>query len=334
MANILAGLPRSTIVFGLLTAVPFGLAIKDTITGTPPSSARHADGGDDDGDAEAGIERWEREERERIEREEAERAALRGMIAAMIPEAKEAGLRLGAYRLGAPMPASTTPELDALRQRTGARLVPVEDGAGNLLRLTVSFPNTGEREICSLIEERLDAAWGESSRSYTDGETRAHYMTTPLQRVTFTSSLDAADRCMLVVEPTVAPADFASRSEAAIVPLWAVGKPAKVLVTKLGDTAFSDATQIRWSASGVGAGIAETELYARVVKGTIVTVSARFQASPATILAVHEALTAQFGEPVADGTEWPKAKLVLVTADENAGTYQLLAGELVPEPQE
>lgn len=327
-------LPTSTIVLGLLTAVPFGLAIKDTISGTGTRGSASSDDDElveNDPDAEHDYERYQRE------REEAEakaRAALDGAIDRLIPSGTAGRLGLAGYEIGAAAPPSETPDRDVLERVTRMRLASGRSATGALDKLTLTFPAyVDEQSVCLTLSKRLANAWGDGEHTHAMGEARTHFVseTAPHTRVTFVEP-DEGERCQLVAEPAIAPAAFLTKAETSTVPLWAVGKPAKLLVDKLGDTAFSDATQIRWTTAGVGAGLGGTELYARIVKGKIVTLAVKFQASASTIRAVAEQLVADLGEPLdGDPVVWPKAKVTLTTVDDTMGEYDLLVGAPLPE---
>ncbi|GEM_PF-6776450 len=327
-------LPTSTIVMALLTAVPFGLAIKDTVTGkgsfVMPSS------GEDDASLES-YERAQREYEEKEAQEEAQRALeLKSVVDALIPMDTKAQLGIRGYDLNQPLSSGGKLE-EQLLTLAHAAFEPVTNTDGTLKTLTISFPQYGDSDsVCSLIGQRLTDAWGEAPRTYKSGTSRRHFTTTltkPVQRVTFFDP-EVSERCSLLVEGYVAAPDFITKTESSTVPVWAVGKPAKKLIDKLGGYAFSDDMQIRWPAPGVGEGASGTELYARIVKGKIVTLTATFQASESTIGAVAEKLVAEFGEPTeSDPLVWTKPKLSLTTVDDTAGEYLFVAGEPLPEEE-
>lgn len=328
-------LPTSTIVMALLTAVPFGLAIKDTVTGkssfeVPPSTDDYSDASRDS------YERAQREDEEKQAQVEARRTLeLKGLVDALIPMDAKAQLRLPGYELGRPLGSGGRLE-EQLLTLAHAAVEPVTNTDGTLKTLTISFPHYGDTDVCLQIGQRITEAWGESSRTYKSGTSRRHFttpLTKPVQRVTFFDP-EGSERCELLLEGYVAPTDFITKTETSTVPVWAVGKPAKKLIDKLGGYAFSDDMQIRWATPGVGEGASTTELYARIVKGKIVTLTATFQASENTIGAVAEKLVADFGEPTeSDPVVWTKAKLSLATVDDIAGEYLFVAGEPLPEEE-
>lgn len=322
-------LHTSTIVLALITAVPFGLAIKDTVQGK-----KAYDFSDHDGDDSESLDRYEEEFRQaqRIEEERAERekATLQAAIEKLIPVSTAGVLR--GYELGTELPLDSNLQ-DSLRLEARAVFSPARKPDGTLKTMTITFPQyKGDTNVCSIVGERLDEAWGTPARTYLDGTSRRHYAATkPQQRVTFVDP-GYGERCQLVVEEYIGPAAYVTKTETSTVPLWAVGKPAKKLIEKLGGDAFSDDTQIRWNRPGVGQGLGETELYARIVKGKIVTITAKFQASDVAIGAVAEQLVADHGEPEdSDPVVWKKSKLSLATVDDSAGEYLLVAGEPLPE---
>lgn len=306
-------LPTSTIVMAVLTAVPFGLAIKDTVTGTPTIDTRsEAERLDDEAN-----ERMDRAQREYAEQEGKKKAELRSAIDALIPMSKPATVVLV--------------EQERLEDIAHAVFTPA-DGANPM---TITFPEyRGDESVCSIVSERLDEAWGTAQRTYSHNDTRKHYAEIePQRRATFVDP-DDDRRCELIIEPYVRPSEFVNKTETSIVPLWALGKPAQKLVEKLGGDAFSDATQIRWTKPGLGLGIHGTELFARVVKGKIVTITARFETSSESIGQLAEQLATEYGAPPeADPVVWKKAKITLATIDDSAGEYLITVGDPLPEEE-
>ena len=316
----------STIVMALLTAIPFGLAVKDTITGTGSLDVPRGEVPEEEASAESSN----RAIREYEEQRDADAAKLRAAIEKLIP-AEKGVIALPGYELGRALPDSSPDreQLEAMR----TDVTPVTSD-GTLKSLTIAFPQQRSNEaVCELVSQRLDE-WGTPSRTYLDGASRRHYTTTePHQRVTFVEP-EGTGRCELVIENFVDVPSFITKTEESVIPLWAVGKSDTKLVGHLGANAFADARQIRWTELGVGEGLGETELHARVVKGKIVTITAKFQASEATIGALVEKLSADFGEPTeTDPVMWKKAKLFIATLDDTAGTYQLVVGAPLPEEE-
>jgi hypothetical protein len=320
-------LHTSTIVLAVITAVPFGLAIKDTVQGKTPYGSLMGDVSEDDSESDESFEAARREYEEREAKEKEERDAA---IASLF--STEAGkLNLSGFALGRELKLDTA-EQELLEARAHAVFRPSRTNDETLRSLTISFPQYGDNEVCDLVGEKLEERWGTPKRTYGDDSISWHYTTTtttPPQRVTFVDP-GGSERCQLVLEQHVLPADFVNKTPASTVPLWALGKPAAKLVEQLGDDAFSDATQIRWTALGVGAGLGTTELYARVVKGKIVTVTAKFNAASNDTLVEH--LDATYGEStITDVMTWKAAKISLSLVDESTGDHLLVAGEPLPE---
>jgi hypothetical protein len=318
-------LHTSTIVMALITAVPFGLAIKDTAQGKTGYMAS-----DEELDSEALDRYGESAHREYEEREAKEKAELVASIEKLIPMSAAGVLR--GYEVNTDTPISSELQ-DRLEMNAHAVFTPARKPDGTLKTMIISFPRyRGDTNVCSLVEERLEEAWGSPSRTYSNGNSRSHYAAIkPQQRVTYLDP-EGDERCSLVVEEYVNTSEYITKAETSAVPLWAIGKPAAKLVEKLGDDAFSDATQIRWNRPGVGLGFGETELYARIVKGKIVTITAKFQASDVSIGEVAEKLVEEHGAPEdAGAVVWTKSKLSLTTTDDTAGEYLLVAGEPLPD---
>lgn len=321
-------LPTSTIVMALLTAVPFGLAIKDTVTG----KSAYDMPSDEYREAEESLENMDRAAREYEEAEQKKMRELTTSIEKLIPMGTKAKLEVPGYAWNQTVLEMATDDKKRLEDVAHAVFDATTKPDGTLKTLTISFPQyrSGEN-ICLLVSERLEEAWGGSQRTYDNGFTQKHWVTTrPMQRVTFLDP-DDGSRCLLALEEWVGIPDFITKTETSIVPLWAIGEPATKLVEKLGDNAFSDETQIRWNAVGVGEGLGETELYARIVKGKVVTVTAKFQTSEVSIGALVGHLDNEHGESTGDDPMvWKTAKLSLGTVDDTTGTYLLVAGESLP----
>lgn len=299
-------IPTSTIVMALVTAVPFGLAIKDTVQGKSAFDAPTEELLDVD-------EPTEVMDRAAMDYEQAEQKRgleIHAAVKSLIPDTKG------------------VPHIDEAQVRATLR----GTVAAKANKTTLTFPQyVGDSSVCSTIFVRMNDVWGPAEASYTDDYTLRTWVSGEArQRATFRDPNDDA-RCELVIEPFVAIPAFVNTTEESTVPLWAVGEPAAKLVGKLGADAFSDATQIRWTRPGVGNGYGETELYARVVKGKIVTITAKFQSTNETMLAMSEQLTSDFGAPSEiEASTWKKAKLSIAALDEGAGEYMITVGAPLP----
>lgn len=320
-------LPTSTIVMALLTAVPFGLAIKDTVTGTSAYDARS----DEEREKDEALEALEREYEDQQQQKKVD---LEASLEQLIPTARKAIIGLPGYDLGQPTPEESSAQA-RLERVAYALISTTKNSDAKLNSVTISFPQyMSDENICLRVSQRLEDAWGSSSRTYGNSSSRKHWATTsPQQRATFIDP-DGDERCAIVVEEFAGPLHFVTKTEASVVPLWAIGKSADKLAEKLGPDAYSDDTQIRWTGIGYGEGYGGTELYARSVKGKIVTVTAKFQTSAVSARALVDKLVADHGEPtVTDPAVWEKSKLSLATLDDSAGEYLLVAGAPLPDEE-
>ncbi len=324
-------LPTSTIVMALITAVPFGLAIKDTVQGKTPYSSLADDYDDHD---EYDIDDYRTKAQAEFDEQQAkEKDAIISTFDELIPTSTVGELR--GFVLNSDVPLDS--DLQRRLQRTPrAEITPTRKPDGALKSVRLVFPEyRGTNNICSLLEHRLEQAWGRASRSTRDGVGYWHYVAAGKpQRVTYLEA-DDNNECSLVLEESIRPSEFITKTETSTVPLWAVGKPAAALVAKLGGDAYSSSTQIRWMRPGVGAGFGETELYARVVKGKIVTITARFRVSEHSVRELAETLIDDHGTPIdGDPVVWKKSKLSLETVDDAAGDYLVVAGDALPSSDE
>ena len=294
----------------LVTAVPFGLAIRDTVR--HPSANEDAldfDGSHARARALAAEQaRWEAEERAAQARHEAARAkaihALYGAAPASL------GSVFDGIHLGAPstefQPDAARRAIQALESESGIEVAFDTDFA-QLRGITVDLGDT-----CDDLATQLRAAWGASPWATwraPDGQ-RAHLDT---------------DACSLTFDRSVDAAAWVDLDKTAVVPLALVGRPASDLDGHVADD--SDDTGMSWRGPGLGMGNGGTEVQVDVENAKIVAVSAEVDADPGTIQAVQDRLTTLLhGAPAVDGqvATWKGPPEVTLEVDGNH--LRLVAG--------
>ena len=273
-------IPKSTIVMTLVTAVPFGLAIRDTLRHKDPLSYINAM--DDRYDAERDPEleaQLAKDEAERAASEAAHKAAVATARGALFgPSAGSMGRMFADVKLGDPT-ASAMQMYGTLRT-DGANIgVDFEYVGGKLNAVAVKL-----LEECDDFGDALDAAWGGGSVwMNADSSVRA--------------SLDRS-ACTLRFERF---ADAESWLKA--MPLAMFGKNADAFRAQLGDRVTdADESGFGWRDIGVGTGTGETTYEAVVQRGKLVGLTASAQIDVQTSDEILLAMKKQFGEPTVDDT--------------------------------
>ena len=292
----------STIVMGLLTCVPFGLAIRDTVTGDNGGSGARAAYDDetyDDHESSAAfearmraLEEAEAEEERLEEAARAERAqqlvSLYGAEPASLGPAF-AGIRLGVNE--AELDGAALAGLYRTGRSTGTK-IDLEAVTGIVHRIVID-PALGaseddEEALCEALDQRLRTAWGEG----TERDERRQWAH-PLSGQRATLITDPS--CRYVVERYAPVTAWLGKDKAAVVPVWAIGQPAQRLLDVLGDRAQVDDDAIMWRGPGLDGGLGDTTLTAYTERGKVVTLEAGSDGVPS---ALARQLTTTYGEPV------------------------------------
>ena len=189
-------LPTSTIVMALVTAVPFGLAIKDTVNAKPeaPSEAYLK--------AEATLEGIDTASREQEAASELRKLAIDTAIEKLAHFGRPAELGVP-YAIGAKL-ADDHADVELLERDARAMFDYTLDRDESLKTVTITFPQyDSDHNICLLVSQRLDEAWGDSTRTFNESASRKHWarsgLKKPHQRATLLVP-DDSSRCELLVE--------------------------------------------------------------------------------------------------------------------------------------
>jgi hypothetical protein len=298
----------STIVLAVATCIPFGLAIKDTLTSTRASAdeleeykrgwqreeaSRTPDSDDEDYrevakrraldefDRRAAIAKREREEQAARERAAEKLKALFGDEIATLGTAFE-NIRLGEKVTVRPDPGTV-----------GFSAMLIDNGAASH---TLWIEHVGD---CPKVLGMLRDAWGNGrKRNYSEVWVNEHAG----QRAV----LDAQRGCDLKFEKIVPVTSWLDKSQSSIVPMWAVGQPVAKLKAAIGVKGMEVEDQITWTDVGVGAASGPTQLTAYVHGGRVTGVLASFETDVLTQDLLIQRITELTGtQPQADAPIWP-----------------------------
>lgn len=280
-------IPTSVIVMSLVTAVPFGLGVRDTLKKKDVTADEFDDGLD------FGSKRSARERRAELEEYEAE---LRREEEAREAKTKEKLAKLD--QLFGAKPAQMGTLLDGIRIGAGAGAFQPEDVRQRIERATsdgfmlVTFDADAKQlngvdislygdyetgDVCDKLDEKLTAAWGHATNdAWIDPATH--------QR----ASLDTIN-CKLRFDTYLEAADWVAQ-----LPLPAVGMTVDKLAEQLGTTIDEyDDERMYWSLPGLryGKGASKIEAFIRNnrVIGFKISTSSDFDST----LAVRDALSAK-----------------------------------------
>jgi hypothetical protein len=323
-------LPTFTIVMGVLTCVPFGLAIRDTVKGVerPLTSEERLE-------REIRIEQAEREARQlEWEQEEAESAKLRAakhwtaITMAVGQERATLGPLFDGATLGGPEETTKAVDLGPLRSIYELDVVVLGDGETfRSMFMKPTMRHDEASEFCRTLEETLEKRWGDG---HLDSRDRTIWIDEGrAQR----AILDESDDCELTIEKLAPLTSWFGKDRESIVPLWALGQPIKRLETLLGDRASIEDNGMMWVGLGIGNGVGSTTLRAIAKNGRIVAIVASAETDSATQDEVYKHISAVMGkEP-----EWQDVSFVWKTKPRielESGSAQLtLTVGTIPEEE-
>jgi hypothetical protein len=284
-------IPTSTIVMGLVTCVPFALAIR-----AGSGTTHHADDEEEDAEIVLAREAQMRAE-EAAQRKRASDARAEEIHRLYGTEPATPGLLFGGIHLGAP---EVTPVQERnVRTFEGGTIALQTDDSG-LYQIAISL-----HEGCDILEQKLTDTWGPGT-STTNGAVW-------LNAATHTRALfHASPECELFYDRFVTAEEWISKVDTSVVPLWAMGQPAEKLTDALTLPA-SEAKrgQITWTGPVIGAYGEHTHVTA-TFEGSKVT-GLRATASPSSATAVFDQLAALYGEPKCGDSCWNAGKYRVTT---------------------
>ena len=281
------------IVMSVVTAVPFGLGIRDTIRSKQAlADARRVQKADAKRHA-AELEADARRNALEQQREIAERMA---KLAQLIgPKPAQMGPMLEGIELGGAgrfQPEHVRQRIDNASEQGLFEVTIDEDNRS--LHVTIGSAS----EACEGLHKRLVATWGPATNGvWLDAAGK--------QRAMFD-----ADRCQLEFETYLEPRDWV-----AAMPFELIGERAAIALSKL-PTAEADDNVFYWTLPGVRYGHGDTKLEAYVDQDRVVGIKATVATDFDSMVAVREALNAKLktkgvADEVTGVWSWKKKSVVL-----------------------
>lgn len=328
-------LPTSTIVMAVLTCIPFGLAIRDTVTGKLPvatgEKAYAADGYEDEDYAadNARREAEEAEEAAATRREEAKKEQLRVERRTLYgAEVATLGSGFAGLSLGMAESDIRSETVTALEVKARVDVELLANYTVDWITLTAERDAAEDEssEFCSTFGADLQEAWGRGQTE--DYETRYWVNATTGTRASFSTS----DGCKLSFERFVEPKAWVNKTRTSLVPLWLVGQPTAKLREQLGPRGgdFDNTErQVRWLGLGVGTGSGETRFEAHLAKGKVVAITATADTFEATRDEIIAQLSTIYGPAIEDddGVHW-KSRPAIKVDDHNGAGVRVTIGKL------
>jgi hypothetical protein len=327
-------IPTSVIVMSLLTAAPFGLAIRDTLTKKQQPAFAEDEWGDygrDHRSDSKALAEYEAEmQREADARAEKRKKQVEKLDQLYGQTKASMGTLLDGVFLGADA-GNFQPE--ATRQRieketeSGFLDVSFDADAKALRSVTIALsardydPDLGEVvNLCEPLHDKLVTAWGPSMSG------------TWLDEVRHVRATLDTDSCTLTWDQYL-PVDEWLRAVTAV----QIGKPAEKTLQAYSETAgiafddYNDET-VRWYLPGLGAATGATEVTAMIQKGKIVGVRAIVEADFDSLVAIRDGLStlakAQPTRNEDDEENWYwKKKAMRLTQYEGSDRVFLLVGK-------
>ncbi|HEY5937526.1 MAG TPA: hypothetical protein VIU61_22925 [Kofleriaceae bacterium] len=288
-------LPTFTIVMGVLTCVPFGLAIRETVKGVErPATAEERMARELEAyraEREARAAEWEAEEAKR----ETERKEKHATVIKLVhgKEPATLGAAFDGAKLGGPETDAKAldDKLGQMRSLYELDLFALGDGVtfqSVFVKPTLRYDEA--EEFCTTLADSLETAWGDAKF---DLHNRAIWINGPLEQ---RAIYDTTEGCELKIEKFAQVATWFDKSQTSIVPMWAIGQPAARLVSLLGERATADETEISWNGLGIGNGIGSTNLRAIVKNNRIVAIVASAETDAMSQDAVYQQVSKVLGK--------------------------------------
>lgn len=270
--------PPSMIVMGLLTAIPFGIAIKQTMHKSPDADRELEESIDPD----LARERRSMERAAEYEKQyEAERQA---------QEVEKAKARAQHKQLIGREPATLGPALSMFQwgkrsddaPSIGGVTVTPTYAVNGLVSLSVRF-----FEDCNNFATDIDTTWGAPV-----GDGLKETWAKDGVHATFDSG-----GCTLSFDKTATAEQWIAHGDASLVPIDWAGKSSNIIKAKLGDGVDADETQAQWFQAGVEGSSGATNVNAIIEGNRITSITAAVTADSATRAAITAQLTKLFGAP-------------------------------------
>ncbi|HSD87612.1 MAG TPA: hypothetical protein VLB44_08855 [Kofleriaceae bacterium] len=309
-------IPPSVIVMGLLTAVPFGLAIRDTAK----HQAASADGIDLTGSKKAERERlaaYQRAEREQEAREAEAKNRREQFVASLFGKTPAS---MGSFLEGITLGANAeTFQPDATQKRIYEA---ARSGLANVEFATEDILHAVKVEVravdCDTLRDKLTAAWGRSVGSvWLDPATH--------QRASLAEYEESGFYCKMQFDRYVEPDAWVGA-----LPFDAIGKPIAALGAPAGAKTEDDS--VSWRLPGLGYGHQETVVIAYIENDKVVGANVITDADFDSQLKIRDLLSAKLAkQPVQDENDsgvwiW-KTKLPVKLDGSGAARFSVQIGK-------
>jgi len=282
-------IPPSVIVMSLITAVPFALAVHDTMK---PHPKTYDEMSDEEREAQF-EEEMRKESAEQAQRDAVETARRAATYKTFFGEKPaQLGSYFHAVQLG--MPADQ-PAFDALASTTDVSSINFE-GEKTLEQIRIS-----DDEHCDELHRALVATWQDAPDGiYLDAANH--------QRADFHECTVTFDRYVDVNQW------IDTKGDVPVALSW-IGMPADKLREQLGERLTNDDGEVlMWNAPGIGRGQGPTHVTARIENDKIAGLSINVMTDVPTVDAVHARLDGLLGKGAPDAEDpdmvvWKKGKL-------------------------
>lgn len=314
-------IPTSVIVMSLLTAAPFGMAIRDTLNKKPVVSEALESYGDESYSrrriAEYEAEAAREATLEAVDKERAARERLARLNSLFGAEKASLGSFLG-VQLSAPNNDALETKLRDLEADDFVTVSPVlVNEALASVRVYINDGRDSTTSSCEELRSKLTAAWGPSvNGTWINSATH--------QRATLK---DDRGECELVFETYLEPAEWVT-----LLPIALIGKPSAKLEEKAGPDREIYDDEIEYSFAGVGYGTSSTRILGTIDNGKVASVLAFSETDFDTLVSVRDAISALRKEqPKLDDASgawvWKKKPVLSLLQDSDSNKFELRIGK-------
>jgi hypothetical protein len=322
-------IPTSVIVMSLLTAAPFGLAIRDTVKNKPGSELEdlYRDLESTRGDSAEELRReaelmaeYERErEHERALEARKHQENLKRLDTLYGSEKASMGIYFASFPLGAPFNEAV--EEKATSMLGDDFLSPTVTGDDTINHVSTFIFNTdpsdGESTVCETLREKLSQAWGPGVNGTWLNPTTKQRAVLQLNeepcKLTFSKYLDAA-------------------SWVAALPMDFVGLSATKAGAKAGPLAEVFDDVIEWGVPGTGYGVTATSFIAYLENNKVVSVRVGVDTDFDTLVEIRDALSAKLkAQPTRNEDTgawvWKKKPGITLVQDPSSNNVTVVIGK-------
>jgi len=322
-------IPTSVIVMSLLTAAPFGLAIRDTVKNKPGSELEELYAGLESGGEYSSAEERKREaelmaeyEAERAQEEAETRRKRREnekrLDTLFGQEKASMGSYFASFPLGAPNDEAIENKVYELQ--SDDFISPSVEGAKTIEHVSVLVFGSenydyGEQNSCDALKDKLSSAWGPSVNGAWLNPTtkhRAAFQTEPC-KLSFSQYMDAA-------------------AWVAALPTDLVGMSSTKAAAKIGPQAEVFDDSIEWGMPGTGYGTDSTGFNAYLENNKVTSVRVGVETDFDTLIEIRDALSVKLkSQPTRDEDTgawvWKKKPGITLIQDSSSNNVSLVIGK-------